>query len=299
MDDLTTNINRRIKLYLDILFINGDPYLHTKLKDLDYVTINRLDSREVRYIKKKLKRVILKYLSRGFIITDVFGDNEFHHDLYEDLFALAISHICSRNEHVPIIERSIQTVKERARSASTHLPFDRVPRLMTISLLEGVERWLNAFPKDGCSYSPALLVEGRQNPRGDIKRISYGSYAYVYIGTNNNLDSHTVPGIALRDSNGVGGHYFMSLESGKRIHSNKWDELPITSEVVNRVHELADLQGQPWLHDDPFTRSYMQDDDIHVVENVGTTITNDDTVEDETLSCSDEGQEDTESDHEE
>ena len=299
LDDLVTNINRRIKLYLDILFINGDPYLHTKSKDLDYVTINRLDSQKIRDIKKKLKRAILKYLSRGFIITDVFGDDEFQHDTFEDLFVPAILYICSKNEHVPIIEQSTRTVKERARAASTHLPFDRVPKLMTISLLKGVERWLNAFPKDGCSYSPTLLVEGRQNPRGDIKQIAYGSYASVYIGINNNLDSHTVPGIALRDSNGVGGHYFMSLKSGKRIHANKWDDLPITSEVVRRVHELADSQGQLWLHDDPFTLSYLQDDNIRVVDNVGTTAINDQIKEDETLSRPDESQEDTETDHKE
>ena len=98
-------------------------------------------------------------------------------------------------------------------------------------------------------------MDGRQNPRGDIKRIAYGSYASVYVGTKNNLDSRTVPAITLRDSNGVGGHYFMSLESGKRIRANKWEELPITPEVIQKVHELADSQGQPWLHDEPFTLS--------------------------------------------
>ena len=196
LHDLGPSVNRRIKLYVDILFVNGDPYLHTKSKDLNYVTISRLNSCKVRNIKKKLKRVIIRYLSRGFIITDVFGDNEFQTDTYEDLFAPATLHICSKGEHVPRIERSIRTIKERARAASTHLPFNRVPKLMTVSLLEGVERWLNVFPREGCKYSPTLFVDRRQNPRGDIKRIAYGSYALVYVGTKNNLDSHTVPAIA-------------------------------------------------------------------------------------------------------
>ena len=237
-----------------MLFVNDNPYLHTKSKDLNYVSISRLNSRKVRDIKKKLKRVIIKYLSRGFIITDVFGDNGFQTDTYEDLFAPATLHICSKGEHVPIIECSIRTIKERARAASTHLPFNRVPRLMTVSLLEVLERWLNAFPKEGCKHNPTLLVDGRQNPRGDIKRIAYGSYASVYVGTKNNLDSRKVPAIALRDSNGVGGHYFMSLESGKRIRANKWEELPITPEVIQKVYELADSQGQPWLHDELYPR---------------------------------------------
>ena len=36
------------------------------------------------------------------------------------------------------------------------------------------------------------------------------------------MESRTIPAIALRESNGVGGHYFMSLESGRPIHANKW-----------------------------------------------------------------------------
>ena len=91
----------------------------------------------------------------------------------------------------------------------------------------------------------------------------------------------------------------MSLESGKRIHSNKWDELPITSEVIKKVHELADSQGQPWLHDDPFTLSHMENDGIHVVETVDDIVTNDQLEDGKIASHHDEGQEDTETDHEE
>ena len=129
---------------------------------------------------------------------------------------------------------------------------------MTMSLLEGVERWLNIFMYGSREYSPSTIVEGRSQPRGDINCIPYGAYALVYAGTKNTMESRTIPAIALRESNGVQGLYFMSLDSGKRIHGNKWIRMNITDDVINKVHLLADNDGQPWINDDPFTINFKQ-----------------------------------------
>ena len=53
-----------VKLYIDLFYVNGIPFLHTKLKNLNYITIQKLDKRTTSEIKKKLKNVITKYLSR-------------------------------------------------------------------------------------------------------------------------------------------------------------------------------------------------------------------------------------------
>ena len=42
----------------------------------------------------------------------------------------------------------------------------------------------------------------------------------------------------------------MSLESGRRILSNKWVEMPTTQVQINRVHELASDRGQVHLLDE-------------------------------------------------
>ena len=63
------------------------------------------------------------------------------------------------------------------------------------------------------------------------------------------MKSRAVPGIALRRSNSAGGHYFMSLHSGKRIHGYNWDELPIDEYVIERVESLAEEQEQPLMRD--------------------------------------------------
>ena len=41
----------------------------------------------------------------------------------------------------------------------------------------------------------------------------------------------------------------MSLQSGKKIKCHKWEELPITEEVITRVERLAQDEGQLKLID--------------------------------------------------
>ena len=43
----------------------------------------------------------------------------------------------------------------------------------------------------------------------------------------------------MNSSNEHEWHYFMSLYSGKRVHSYNWTDLPIDNDVIHRVEELA------------------------------------------------------------
>jgi hypothetical protein len=82
------------------------------------------------------------------------------------------------------------------------------------------------------------------------KHAEFGAYALVYTGTENNMRKRGVPAIALKASNDVGGCYFMSLYTGKKIHGYIWNEIPIDDDVISRVEELADKENQPLLIDD-------------------------------------------------
>jgi hypothetical protein len=54
------------------------------------------------------------------------------------------------------------------------------------------------------------------------------------------MTSGTLVAISLRPTgNDQGRYYFMSLQSGRRINRTHWTEVPITHEVINRVHVLA------------------------------------------------------------
>ena len=122
---------------------------------------------------------------------------------------------------------------------------------MVRSLVEEIIVVLNAFPSKNAvssTISQATLVEGK--PKLDLKRklIPFGAYALVYTRTTNDNQPRAVPAIALRMSNNAGGHYFMSLHTGKRIHGFQWDELPIDEYVIERVEALAEEQNQPLMH---------------------------------------------------
>ena len=72
----------------------------------------------------------------------------------------------------------------------------------------------------------------------------------------------------------------MLLESGRRIHSHKWVEMPITQVQINRVHEIANAEGNDYwwedliTYDDPVNKSshlniesYAISDDAAIILN--------------------------------
>jgi len=139
------------------------------------------------------------------------------------------------------------------RCCWVELPYTKAPKLMVDENIVDMVGWLNAFPhKEGISQtlSPATIVLG--NPKPDCKqlRATFGAYCEVFVRTTRMNAQRSVSGIALRASNNRGGYYFMSLESGRRIHSFMWRELPIFDYVIGRVQELAESEDAPSLDED-------------------------------------------------
>ena len=87
--------------------------------------------------------------------------------------------------------------------------------------------------------SPAMIVEGKGNSDFNHKRITFVSYYIVYTGTKNDMKRRSVSAITLNESNDHGGHYFMSIYTGKRLQSYQWIELPIDDEVISQVRDVA------------------------------------------------------------
>ena len=208
-----------------------------------------MKNKKATTIIKHLKNIILKYTSRDLNITDIFGDGEFNVDDIITSTLPVTLHICSADEHVPKVERAIRTVKERTRTICHNLPYDSFPKMMTICLIKNVTRWLNAFPSSvGVSeqYSPASIIDGSPNPDYNRKRLPFGAYAMVYFGTSNTMTQRAVPAIALNEST-LDGTYFLTLDTGKKIHSKKWEVLPINDNVIEQVNAFANKQKQPQM----------------------------------------------------
>ena len=268
-------VKMEIMIYMDILYVNGNPFLHVKSKDINYISIEKLQNKKIKTVSDKLRRICNMYEKRGFVITDAYSDNEFDNDEYRNVVAPARLHICSRGEHVPIVERSIRTIKERARSVLQGLPYRRIPRVMIQSLMGQIAQWLNAFPSvNGLDQpSPARLVNGDDKPDYANKRVMFGSHAMVYVGTDNSMDTRAVPSIAMEQSNIFGGYRFLSLETGKVLHSNKWVSVPINDDVIDILDDLAAKQNQPCMENNypifeliPGNTFNIEEDDESIVE---------------------------------
>ena len=242
-----SNQHKSISISVDFFYVNGHVFFTSKSSKLNFVTAKYHKTRGMKSIIATLDDIRQIYHSRGFIIDNIHGDNEFNkHEIKKSQPALF--HIYGKDEHVGLIERSNRTIKNKARVMAHSTPYRKIPKVMTIGLIQGAVKWLNAFPSStGISktMSPSTIVLGLPKPNMKYKTIVFGAHAMVYTGTNNKMDARSIPAIALNASNEHGGHYFMSLYSGKRIHSYEWKELPIDEEVIARVEELAEEEEAP------------------------------------------------------
>ena len=121
---------------------------------------------------------------------------------------------------------------------------------MVLMLIDFVLYWLNSIPPTtgiSTTISPRTIVKGTAKPDFKHDHLSFRTYVMAYVGTKNNMKARSVPAISLAPSNGWGGHYFMSIITGKKIHAYKWTSLPINDEVIERIHELAESEDQPEL----------------------------------------------------
>ena len=199
-----------------------------------------------------LNKIRQLYLSRGVTISEIRADGEFkclEHELQP-----CITNIAAPGEHVPEIERSIRTVKESTRTLQHDLPFTKQPKMMTEANVYCSIKNLNAFPaSDGISktLSPSASITGKPPlDFNNLLKIKYGDYAQVFKDTKNDMSERTVGAIALYPSGNVqSSWYFMSLATGKRITGYQWTVLPITSDVITRVHDLATAQDQERIED--------------------------------------------------
>ena len=239
--------HKELQLYIDFFYVNGYPFLASKTSKINFITATPMKSRSTNTIIDAIDDVLNIYTSRGFKITIIHGDNEFNIKLLKDSLLPISVMIYGRNEHVGIIERCIRVLKERGRCTCHSIPYHYYTKLMIQSLIATVVKWLNAFPsKNGISktMSPSNIVEGKPNPDFNNKRIVFGSYALVYIDTDNTMNARSVPAIALEESNDDGGYYFMNLYTGKRLHSYQWTELPIDEDVIAMVQSLAEKENK-------------------------------------------------------
>ncbi len=75
-----------------------------------------------------------------------------------------------------------------------------------------------------------------------ICKLPFGTYVQVHddLDVTNTIESRTTGAISLGPTGNLEGtHKFFSLKTGEIIVRRKWDELPIPTDVIERLKELT------------------------------------------------------------
>ena len=240
---------KEVTLCIDFHFVNNVTVFHTISQRINYRTVSFPNSRSANSIMNELKDVYKVYNSRGFKITDINADQEFR-PIAIDALPVRV-HICGTDEHVPEIERSVQTQKNQNRAVSYAMPFKCIPRLMVRELISQGNVMLNAFgtkASEDIGYSPRNLIDNL--PHVDFHDLKYEFGQYVQLHeTNpktNTMQSRTIGAIVLGPRNITGKYNYMSLETGQQIDGRVVATLPTTNDVIARVEGLGRAQNQPF-----------------------------------------------------
>jgi hypothetical protein len=242
----------------DIFFVNKIPFFLTLSRKICFTAVNHLADRTVKTIFKAYEEIHKFYLNRGFHITTLLVDGEFAplQVLIQSMTGGPRVNLTSASEHVPEIERRIRVVKERSRSLRHSLPFNRIPKLMTIHMVFIAVKLLNHFPpKGGISdtVSPKTIMTGETLDYKKHLSLQLGQYCQVHEEDTprNSQLPRTQGAICLGPSGNIqGGFKFMSLTTGKRIARRTWDIIPMPQTVIDRVNKLGKDQPEQFIFTD-------------------------------------------------
>jgi Reverse transcriptase (RNA-dependent DNA polymerase) len=229
---------------------------------IHFVSCRPITDRSKGAIRACIAADIKTYEERGFTVTTIHGDGEFNQ--FRNLFPNIHFNICSAEDHVPEVEGAIRTIKETIRATIHGMPYHRLPRAIVKELVSMATRTNNMLPhSDGISdtLSPATIVTGLPKHDFNTMTLEFGSYVQVYDGTSNNTKSRTLGAIATNPTgNSSGDHFFVSLESGDRIHRRSWTVLPVSDAAISRVEAIASNEGMPPVDHDNMINEYDPDD---------------------------------------
>lgn len=236
--------HKEVIVCFDLMYLNGTAFLVSISRGIRFCTAEAVDNRRSDTILTGLKRIKMIYARRGFLVNRIAADNEFA-PLETELSGCGITlNTVSRDEHVPEVERHIRTLKERCRATYNALPFKKWPTRLVVELVYAMTFWIHAFPADdgvSATISPRELVTGIGIDSVKHCMIPYGAYVQTHEEHDNTMTSRTIGALALRPTgNAQGGHYFYSLQTGRRIVRNNWTEVPMPADVIDRVTKMAE-----------------------------------------------------------
>ena len=261
--------NQQLDLCVDVMKIGGLRFLTSIDKTIGYRSAVYIKNEEFDTILKAMKMIINEYNQGSFRIQRIFGDGAFE-CLRSTLATMGIKlDVCGAQDHVPEIERSIETIKERYRVTVHRLPFDPITHEMTKHGVIKDTRNLNAFPaKNGISdhYSPHVMITRQALDYDRHFKYEFGSFVQVNQHNDkqhNTMEPRTLDAIYLRPCTGATvGHYVLDLQTNRRITRSRVIPIPMTQAHIDRVEAIALDEGMKPLRMKNRNGIFLPDNDL-------------------------------------
>ena len=235
-------------LAVDILFVRKLPFLLGVLTPLGLALCIPLKNRSAPHVAKGIHSFIATAKSRDFDCVQIRTDGEGGvKAMIDELFVLGIViDTAGPGQHVPVVERKIQTVKERVRAHVNTLPFVMTQLLLTMCVLFCVSR-LNMQPTrmSTSRVSPLEQFTGRKIDAARDLRVQFGDYVQATVATtDNSMNSRTQGCIALLPTGNLTGSVKMwCLVTNHTIIRDQFKVLPMPDLVIQHITSLAASEG--------------------------------------------------------
>jgi Reverse transcriptase (RNA-dependent DNA polymerase) len=235
-------------LTVDLFFIKKLPFLLGELVPLGLALCTPTKNRTAAVIAAGIRSFINTARSRDFDCVQLRTDGEGAlAAMSEELAGLGIVlDIAGPGQHVPVIERKIQTIKERVRAHENSLPYVMTRLLLTMCVLFCVSR-LNMQPSRMSvdRTSPLEQFTGRKIDAARDLRVQFGDYVQArIIETDNTPRSRTQGCIAaLPTGNLTGSVKMWCLATNAVVTRDQFKILPMPDLVIAHITSLAEAQG--------------------------------------------------------
>ena len=139
-------IHKNIHLCVDILTVNGIPFLATISKNVMCCTVSVLKDAEHNTLDKELDAVLRKCNNASHRVRHISADDQFQKalDPVKDKLKCTV-HCAAAQKHVPEAEQNICTLKDRAQAVHASHACTHLPELFTIVMMLEIATRLNFF----------------------------------------------------------------------------------------------------------------------------------------------------------
>lgn len=232
--------------YIDLLFINGDPYLLSYFDPLEYPIVSKLENKTEWTLLRELKAHLVTIIRRGFKITSMRVDGESGIDTKwaKGKFP-EVPEIDVTAKHVKRskVERKIRQIKERIRGIINTLPFKLPPQLEVYLIQYVVSRIVLIPTRNSGEYvSPREKLFGRSIIVQKELKHAFGDYVHAHDNeTDNTMKPRTEAAIALLPTGNRDGSWYYYLLSTKEVVTRlKATVLPMPDIVIKYLNDIHD-----------------------------------------------------------